>query len=1350
MRGKSKQNKMYEFSFSSRLRKFALFQTLWVLSLAVAHQKYHVVDASVVEQLTTVTDGDLIVIEDGAIELSTTPPLFTPSNLDQDDETTKSSKEDIILVVAVDGTLAGISKETGKVLWKQSRPPPEKDEDGRTMKPGKGASINPSLSLLQPLLSTTTTTRSAASSEYAAVPSVDGNVFLTSSSDVTVSTSVKELVQRTPFLDHQGRFYVGSRHATAAAVDEATGEVLSVISATDPALPTTGPSKLLGRNAVWVGRVDYSVSVQDARTGHRDVQFSVAEVMSVADMQGTQMMVEAWNKPVKRDADSDAVDPLPHRLIKSLPPPGEADPLVDTLPSARLVVTPSGNLAMTHSDSGPLQWVADQAFDTPIAFAMDASSGLPLGVDIIPDVPEPSRLNDLEYISREMERQLELAEATEGQTIVGAMASGQLYALPLGRRRTVAGTAALQHAPNHAAIASTAAARHKAVPQITSTKARPHLQHHPEASKKLCQPHAPNFPACLIEHHTDLEHFAKGPGGTLLSEAAPPVGKNEVAILAHNHAYDQDQPDIVYHPEFGYAPPHIFSRMPQQERSSYQKVLRILGSWLPPTIALIFVLSFELGRRKRLQDNKEGTAVEDDVLDLTESAPPPVQSQPQHVIQVSDQVLGFGGQGTVVYKGVLDGREVAVKRMLQAYHASADREIRLLIESDGHPNVVRYFLKEVRGDFVYLALELCDLSLHDLIGMLREQPPMDRIPLSTKSILQQIASGIKHIHSLRIVHRDLKPANILLAISKRGKKVVKKEEDSVLDIFMKGFFLAKISDMGLGKQLVGQSSLGVSLMADSSFRGTKGGTSSVGVGPGSVGWQAPEVMALRWAASDASARSGESTSNGISGETSPMEVSAPNAPTSRSVDIFSLGCIFYSSLVPGFHPFGEWYEREANIMHNRQSIEPLQKMSPDAYDLIRGMLERNPKLRSTANQICEHPFFWAAQKKLTFLCNFSDRLETDATAQTSIQLINALAIERGAAEVVGTSWDQKLDDALINNMQRFRTYDPSSVRDLLRLIRNKHHHFDELPDEFRASQVSNQDALLEYFEARFPRLMMHCFNCCRRLLSEDDPLALKYVIAPFPKLDIKQSHWSAPSSVIVKQESDEGQPEDGTKAMNGQGPSAVAASTDKTAPSGDDDDSVRENLPESSSEAADSSENQISPDVEPSLVKVPVPVQTTDDIIVWEGSSAAETLNCRGWSRSEDDWARRIDPLFRKKDPNLKRATEDAKFRTRLCNHWDVSLGTFCTMRKKHKCIFAHGPIELRVKEGKRNRWGKLLDKNGNNANPCHSGGEDTYGAARSIETVRKEEGKWNTRKKQGTPKGKKTLPANKKQSANS
>ena len=40
-----------------------------------------------------------------------------------------------------------------------------------------------------------------------------------------------------------------------------------------------------------------------------------------------------------------------------------------------------------------------------------------------------------------------------------------------------------------------------------------------------------------------------------------------------------------------------------------------------------------------------------------------------------------------------------------------NREISLLIRSDGHPNVVRYYTKEEHSDFVYLGLQLCDFTL---------------------------------------------------------------------------------------------------------------------------------------------------------------------------------------------------------------------------------------------------------------------------------------------------------------------------------------------------------------------------------------------------------------------------------------------------------------------------------------------------------------------------------------------------------------------------------------------------------------------------------------------------------------
>jgi hypothetical protein len=141
---------------------------------------------------------------------------------------------------------------------------------------------------------------------------------------------------------------------------------------------------------------------------------------------------------------------------------------------------------------------------------------------------------------------------------------------------------------------------------------------------------------------------------------------------------------------------------------------------------------------------------------------------------------------------------------------------------------------------------------------------------------------------------------------------------------------------------------------------------------------------------------------------------------------------------------------------------------------------------------------------------------------------------------------------------------------------------------------------------------------------------------------------------------------------------------------------------------------------------------STSEVIVWHGSAAAQSFGCRGWTRGDDEWEKRTEKVNARVRDTLTRCKDDAKFRTRLCNHWDTSFGTECPMRRKNKCIFAHGPVELRVKEGKRSRWGKLVDASGNASNANHSGGEDTYGAARAIETERKHEGKWNTSSKSG------------------
>jgi hypothetical protein len=55
---------------------------------------------------------------------------------------------------------------------------------------------------------------------------------------------------------------------------------------------------------------------------------------------------------------------------------------------------------------------------------------------------------------------------------------------------------------------------------------------------------------------------------------------------------------------------------------------------------------------------------------------------------VGTVVLGYGSGGTVVLLGRLDGRPVAVKRLLARFAELARTEINALIHTDDHPNVV--------------------------------------------------------------------------------------------------------------------------------------------------------------------------------------------------------------------------------------------------------------------------------------------------------------------------------------------------------------------------------------------------------------------------------------------------------------------------------------------------------------------------------------------------------------------------------------------------------------------------------------------------------------------------------------
>lgn len=281
--------------------------------------------------------------------------------------------------------------------------------------------------------------------------------------------------------------------------------------------------------------------------------------------------------------------------------------------------------------------------------------------------------------------------------------------------------------------------------------------------------------------------------------------------------------------------------------------------------------------------------------------------------------------------------------------------------------------------------------------------------LNPITLLEQTMCGLSHLHSLNIVHRDLKPRNILLS----GPSAL-------------GQVRALISDFGLCKKIPdGRSSF--------SLRS--------GI-PGTEGWIAPEVL---W--------------------------DLPGNKPTAAVDVFSAGCVFYYVVSRGQHPFGDALRRQVNILSGEYSLSHFMEDIHDdfiAQDLVEQMISPVAETRPSTACVLKHPFFWSSEKQLLFFQDVSDRIEKEPADSPIV-----VRLENAGRAVVRTNWRMHISVPLQTDLRRFRTYKGNSVRDLLRAMRNKKHHYHELPPEVQGTLGELPEGFVSYFTSRFPRLLMH-------------------------------------------------------------------------------------------------------------------------------------------------------------------------------------------------------------------------------------------------------------------------------------
>ncbi len=80
---------------------------------------------------------------------------------------------------------------------------------------------------------------------------------------------------------------------------------------------------------------------------------------------------------------------------------------------------------------------------------------------------------------------------------------------------------------------------------------------------------------------------------------------------------------------------------------------------------------------------------------------------------------------------------------------------------------------------------------------------------------------------------------------------------------------------------------------------------------------------------------------------------------------------------------------------------------------------------------------------------------------------------------------QLVDVRILDNQGKFRKYNYQSVRDVLRLIRNKAHHFWDLSEEVQQVIGAPPEHFLNYFTTRFPTLFICTYNIMKTYCSEE-------------------------------------------------------------------------------------------------------------------------------------------------------------------------------------------------------------------------------------------------------------------------
>ncbi len=198
-----------------------------------------------------------------------------------------------------------------------------------------------------------------------------------------------------------------------------------------------------------------------------------------------------------------------------------------------------------------------------------------------------------------------------------------------------------------------------------------------------------------------------------------------------------------------------------------------------------------------------------------------------------------------------------------------------------------------------------------------------------------------------------------------------------------------------------------------------------------------------------------------------------------AVDVFSLGCVFYYVLTKGCHPFGpiDNLEQCQNCICNETETPELPELKKEptgefkvilAKELITSMIEREQRKRPKARWVLQHPLFWSDEEISKFYHNVG-KMAVDREQEIFQRMLRA-----DSSEVYTGSWTSYLEVVVQCDVDK--RMDKADICKLLRFIRNKSEHFDELSEELKRTYYGRSEGVARYFNEKFPKLLLYTFQ----------------------------------------------------------------------------------------------------------------------------------------------------------------------------------------------------------------------------------------------------------------------------------